>query len=308
MSVRLKLLLAVLIAGAGVSFWFVAHPSTAGTSVVATADLSSKTTKPAACGDTDGDGLCDLEESYWNTDFTDADTDKDGFKDGEEVLSGHDPAKAGPDDYLDEKRNLTQHISALVMGAVTSGMLDKSNPNYTVAVDALAQEVFDQYDANVAVELDSFTISSGSTNDLLAYGIRMASILKPMFAEISANFDALIGTLQDVPLTEVPSMKEKHPAEFKAFTLAAQQEAAAFNGRVDAVKAVVTPKQMEKFQRSLLLYLRGTQQRYRTLATIDRDPLTGLISLQVIRTLAVQTPVDLMVTLQNQLADAINTQ
>ena len=35
--------------------------------------------------DDDKDGLANREESYWNTDFQNPDTDGDGFKDGEEV-------------------------------------------------------------------------------------------------------------------------------------------------------------------------------------------------------------------------------
>ncbi|MFT5583305.1 MAG: hypothetical protein ACI9VR_000883, partial [Cognaticolwellia sp.] len=35
--------------------------------------------------DSDGDGLTDAEEAEWGTDPTDADTDADGYLDGEEI-------------------------------------------------------------------------------------------------------------------------------------------------------------------------------------------------------------------------------
>src|SRR3989344_7048947 len=41
--------------------------------------------------DADQDGLSDQDESYWNTDFQNPDSDGDGFLDGEEVASGFDP-------------------------------------------------------------------------------------------------------------------------------------------------------------------------------------------------------------------------
>src|SRR3989344_6715792 len=50
--------------------------------------------------DADEDGLSDTDESYWNTDFQNPDTDGDGFMDGEEVSSQHDPLEPGPSDVL----------------------------------------------------------------------------------------------------------------------------------------------------------------------------------------------------------------
>src|SRR3989344_7523728 len=64
--------------------------------------------------DVDMDGLSDAEESYWNTDFQDPDTDKDGYLDGEEAASRHDPAKPGPDDSL-VATNITQSVAELTM-------------------------------------------------------------------------------------------------------------------------------------------------------------------------------------------------
>ncbi len=45
--------------------------------------------------DTDGDGLTDVEEPYYDADLTKSDTDADGFPDGSEVLNLFDPSKKG---------------------------------------------------------------------------------------------------------------------------------------------------------------------------------------------------------------------
>lgn len=45
--------------------------------------------------DEDNDGLTTAEERFYNTDPALADTDKDGFKDGEEVRAGYDPLGPG---------------------------------------------------------------------------------------------------------------------------------------------------------------------------------------------------------------------
>ena len=53
--------------------------------------------------DSDNDGLKDWEEELWQTDALLPDTDKDGTLDGEEVKTGRDPLKAGPEDKLDKE-------------------------------------------------------------------------------------------------------------------------------------------------------------------------------------------------------------
>ena len=65
--------------------------------------------------DYDHDGLSNTDEAYWNTDPFKADTDGDGFLDGEEVLSKHDPMDSGPEDSFEEKSkiftsNLTESL------------------------------------------------------------------------------------------------------------------------------------------------------------------------------------------------------
>lgn len=50
------------------------------------------------CPDSDGDGLCDDEEAWYNTDPTKADTDGDGLTDGQEVkIYGTDPRNPDTD-------------------------------------------------------------------------------------------------------------------------------------------------------------------------------------------------------------------
>lgn len=75
--------------------------------------------------DPDKDGLNNIDESFWNTDFQNPDTDGDGFLDGEEVASGHDPTKPGPDDSLKDM-NLTQKLSELTSAGLYEGSLKLS--------------------------------------------------------------------------------------------------------------------------------------------------------------------------------------
>ncbi len=67
--------------------------------------------------DSDNDGLRDWEEELFKTDPRNPDTDGDGYLDGEEVNSGHNPLVKAPGDKLSfyplplgEKYNLTQKV------------------------------------------------------------------------------------------------------------------------------------------------------------------------------------------------------
>lgn len=53
-------------------------------------------------GDADDDGLSNSDERIWGTNPDNPDTDGDGFLDGEEVQSNHNPTIPGPDDTLPE--------------------------------------------------------------------------------------------------------------------------------------------------------------------------------------------------------------
>ena len=86
--------------------------------------------------DADQDGLSDADESYWNTDFQNPDTDGDGFLDGEEVASENDPREKADHELGDnltdtiygtvkpvnlEKLNITDSVGELLAGAISDG-------------------------------------------------------------------------------------------------------------------------------------------------------------------------------------------
>jgi len=53
--------------------------------------------------DSDKDGLKDWEETLWKTDPSNPDSDSDSTSDGEEIKSGRDPLKKGPNDKLSQE-------------------------------------------------------------------------------------------------------------------------------------------------------------------------------------------------------------
>ncbi|MBU2564330.1 thrombospondin type 3 repeat-containing protein [Patescibacteria group bacterium] len=77
----------------------------------------SETTIKSESIDTDNDGLKDWEEELYKTDPLNPDTDADGYLDGEEINSGHNPLIKSPGDKqvfyplpLGDKYNITNKI------------------------------------------------------------------------------------------------------------------------------------------------------------------------------------------------------
>lgn len=289
MSGKLKFLLIVLGVGAGLSFWYVQAWFSGGDSNSLSAAISNQAAANTACNDTDSDGLCDYDETYWNTDFKDPDTDDDGFTDGEETLSGHNPAKAGPDDMLNNSENLTQKASRLLLGAIVTGDLTKDTATSQAAIERLVDLVFLQYDDNTATELDSIVVASASTDALVSYSTAMTRILSAMFPEIQSNQASFLETIRGIEIDQLPNMNKVNPKVYTVFANAADNEISAFNSRVATIKSMRAPPKLLKFHRSLLQYLRGTQQQYRLARGIVKDPVQGLLALQVLNILATET-------------------
>jgi hypothetical protein len=305
MSGRLKFLLAFLAVGAGLAFWYVVDSSFSTIREDVSASILEQTLTENSCADTDGDGLCDFDETYWGSDFQNADTDGDGFTDGEEVFSGHNPTKAGPDDLLNEKGNLTERTSRLLLGAMMTGDLEPGSANYEQSIDRLVELMFEQVDANTAVELDSIIVASASMTALSQYATTMSRLLKQMLPEIQANERAFLETIRNVPIEELPTIERNNPIVFSAFTSASMNEISAMDSRVAAIKAVRTPPKLMAYQRSLLQYLRGMQQQYRLTRTITKDPVQGLLSLQLLHTLAQETSAELADSFTYQVTQAL---
>jgi len=89
--------------------------------------------------DPDNDGLKNWEEEVYKTDPRDPDTDKDGYTDGEEILSGYDPLVKAPNDTLENTdtsvprplpKNLTDRLSQIISEKIKSGEINPvSDPN-----------------------------------------------------------------------------------------------------------------------------------------------------------------------------------
>ncbi len=150
--------------------------------------LGGKSTPFAAIGigtplpvpdtDTDRDGLTNKEESYWNTDFQNPDTDGDGFKDGEEVASGHNPLKRGPNDLLTNSVNLTEKIQNLVVGGLYSEDLKPDNKNFDSSIGTISAVIIDDFYQSQSSQRPQLILTDNSQENQEAYLKNTSQILK----------------------------------------------------------------------------------------------------------------------------------
>ena len=142
------------------------------------AGISIEKSLPSPDIDADHDGLTNKEESYWNTDFQDPDTDGDGFLDGEEVASGHDPLKPGPNDFLDKSPNLTEKIQNLVVGGLYSEDLKPENKNFDSSIGTISAVIIDDFYQSQSSQRPQLILTDNSQENQEAYLKNTSQILK----------------------------------------------------------------------------------------------------------------------------------
>ena len=130
-------------------------------SVTKTANILKNSMSFEVDSDADKDGLTNRDESYWNTDFQNPDSDGDGYLDGEEVASGHDPLIPGPNDFLNNK-NLTDKLSKLTLSGLYEGSLSLNHPNYEKNLNTLTSLIAEE--AIIIPKIDTSDIGTIESN------------------------------------------------------------------------------------------------------------------------------------------------
>ncbi len=145
---------------------------------------------PTADQDVDHDGLSNQQESIWNSDPFNPDSDGDGFKDGEEVNSGHNPLIPGPDDLISAD-NLTEQFSELTVAGLAEGSLQPDSPDYDQALADITSSIADsaKYIFSKEVNGDSIKTVETSTTADATYLERVAPQLQSLGVLLSRQFE-----------------------------------------------------------------------------------------------------------------------
>ena len=232
--------------------------------------------------DVDKDGLTNREESYWNTDFQNPDTDGDGFLDGEEVASGHDPAIAGPNDLFvmsnnaDKSINLTQKLSLLIASGLYSGDLKKSiNPkNYNDSVDKLSlAALYDGVSALSPEETDTekITTITNAKRGQEEYASQLFSIIeKNLLGELLAEPFEASRLLRDLDLS--------NPENNQGVKIYFLSKAENVRKVILQINNLGVPQAWTGIHKDLLTFLRTLELNYNAIGFLEEDPLKALIA------------------------------
>lgn len=209
--------------------------------------------------DLDKDGLSNTEEAYWNTDIENPDTDGDGFKDGEEAISGHNPLVAGPKDFQDIRKNLSEKTSNLVFSGLLAGDLLPNSPAYQSALDQISLSVVhDFYDSQPAIPDVPIISTDASMDNQKVYLEYLASVIKNDLYDF--NFFPFL-TAERVP-TRDSSLR------------IAGQLGKAYN----ALATVAVPKNWKDAHLQVLDILDRLRVNHLHLADYEKDPLKALLA------------------------------
>jgi len=240
--------------------------------------------------DTDGDGLSDIEESFYKTDFENPDTDGDGYLDGEELLSGHDPRVAAPGDIkpgaLSNRAatiNLTKRLSGRILASIYEKDISPTSIVEGIDGDLLDIMAFNTLSDSVSIfytkpidpsEINLF--SSTNTEDEQEYLENLLSIMKQKI------YSMFMTQLADFSLAEIGSLEDP-------FFKAGNSSLAIANSAKIELLSIYAPKAWEDIHISALQLFNDYMTAYEALKYSDNDGIKGLLAIQRILVLGEQT-------------------
>lgn len=237
--------------------------------------------------DFDNDGLKNSEEAVWGSDPYNPDTDSDGYLDGEEVFSDHNPTEANDDSLIKTREflsmNSTERLAQVITGGLLAGDLKRSaGPEvFAQSIDATATgTIYSILSAleDVSVEEESQNITDNSKEDQEKYLNEIFSTVSPKITDIVFNQPKeLVILFSPDLLTESSEIydsqqKERIKTKFLAHSITFQQ---AF----DNFSNVPVPKSWISVHKKILTLLKKLELYHRSIALSADDPLKQMIVL-----------------------------
>lgn len=237
--------------------------------------------------DFDNDGLSNAEEAVWLSDPYNPDTDGDGYLDGEEVFSDHNPLLAG-DDSLAKQRdflalNSTERLSSLIAGGVLSGDLTPSdNPAaYAQSVDTVAgSTVYSVLSALENVDIPEEVVNAVPDTKLSQenYLAAILKVISPGLTDLALTQPKEIVLLfspnQNAEGTDVfdPEQKERIKTKYL-------QHAQQFQEAFDQLNLAPVPESWKEIHQKVITLLKKLELYHRSIALSINDPLKQMIVL-----------------------------
>ncbi len=228
---------------------------------------------PTPDNDPDHDGLTNAQEAYWNTDPYNPDTDGDGFKDGEEVASGHDPTIPGPNDLLPQyQQNVTTRVGNLVLSGLFEGSLKQDSPNFDTSVNQIIDEILAQSQINLGtVDPNHFTVVSDTPDNERTYGKKVY----PLLLDISKNDPKSLQSLLEAYKSVGDPTHVDHPLLVNFFS----SQASALQNQIDQLSQVSVPQRWLAPHDRLVTFLKQIKKAYASLQNVQKDPFQSFVAL-----------------------------
>lgn len=234
-------------------------------------------------GDSDADGLTNADEKLWGTNPNNIDTDGDGFKDGEEVQSNHNPTIPSPNDKLPTGFVPGQNIAPLE-GSATSPTSFESffadNVDLTGGKTNLTQE----YGKSVpdkdktALTFNNFIYSQPLTtslpriNDSLIIRAGDSSAELSQYLSVAGNLDQ-ISDKTDFSLALTDVFESKNASGFQVLS----DRAKAFE---ESIKALPTPPQALEYHKLIIGYSSLLTATFQQISNYPNDQVRALVAIR----------------------------
>lgn len=230
--------------------------------------------------DPDNDGLSNPEETFWNTDPLNPDTDGDGYLDGEEVRSRHHPLKPGPDDLIItgyQDINITDKVSTLMAGGYYAGDLkEDADPEvYKKALTDISLEAFLDGERvlnpdNIVVQKTKYT--SNSKQDQEKYINAISLIIQNELWGRLINEPRVAGR----ELAKFFSEDQENIEESREYF---RSRYGYYRNLIEEVNNLGVPPDWQEIHEEILLNLRTLAINHWSLAQTKEDPLKSILAM-----------------------------
>lgn len=235
--------------------------------------------------DADQDGLSNTDESYWNTDFQNSDSDGDGFLDGEEVASGFDPREPSSHELGDrledtvfgsvktiqagdfEETNFTDKTMNLLIGGLAAGDLKREadSGKKEAALSVLAASTIEDFYKSFPVLTPELNIVNDSPENQNKYLTSLAEIIKR----------DLINSPQKLDLTQNPFFQSNF---FKP-------RAEHFRSSRDSASSLTIPINWVETHKKIIDILNRFYLNHMAIANYDEDSVKAIVAFNDIENL-----------------------
>lgn len=208
-------------------------------------------------GDPDADGLSNTDEALWGTNPSNADTDSDGYKDGEEIAASHNPTIPSPNDKLPEGFQPGQNVTPLTSSApaaqgfesLFSDSVDVTGGNKNLSQE-YARSVPDNNKTPVTlnqfIEAQTITTVLPKVNDSAIIPDQATPIALNYYMAVAGNLDTISDeTLLSLALTNF--LDNQNASGFETIAIGVKS----FQTRLQALRV---PPQATQYHKLLLGY------------------------------------------------------